>query len=205
MSSFIGHTLTSVGIYATTKEPVKLTRHDILWMGWLICVGQAPDIDYIIPTLRALKNDGLRITHSFVVCMVLPLLTVLALSRLNLTKETRRLYNIQVCLAGLSHIVLDMLVGVLPLPLLWPFTTHRFRLPFGILPSAPAFRLDNIYMYRNLLMEVGVLAPLFVGIYLARFSHTRFAALSGWKRTVSIGILGLCSFGFMGWALTLAR
>jgi hypothetical protein len=95
---------------------------------------------------------------------------------------------------------MDMLVGVWPLPLLWPFTDARFALPFGILPSAPSFRLDNPYMYRNLLMEVGILIPLYAGVYLLRFGKG-----AGWKRYGSIAVLWLCSVGFMGWAFTLAR
>lgn len=171
-------------------------------MGWLAFVAQAPDLDYIIPPLRALRmsmDNGLRITHSIVGCLVFPLLTILVLSRLNLKPGVRRRHSLQVCLAGLSHIVLDTLVGVGGLPILWPFTSHRFSLPFGVLPSAPAFRLNNFYMYRNVLMEVGVLGPLFTGIYLARFSR-----IAGWKQYVTAG-LWLCSLGFMGWASTLAR
>ncbi len=203
MSSFIGHTLTSLGVYVTTQPPQKPAWRDLLWLGWLTFVALAPDLDYVIPALYALRTsmeDGLRITHSLVGCLVFPLLTLPALVWLKLTWETRRLYIIQVFLAGLSHIVMDMLVGVWPLPLLWPFTDARFALPFGILPSAPSFRLDNPYMYRNLLMEVGILIPLYAGVYLLRFGKG-----AGWKRYGSIAVLWLCSVGFMGWAFTLAR
>ncbi|HNT76638.1 MAG TPA: metal-dependent hydrolase [Anaerolineae bacterium] len=203
MSSFIGHTLTSLGVYATTQSPQKPAWRDLLWLGWLTFVALAPDLDYVIPALYALRasmEDGLRVTHSLVGCLVFPLLTLPVLMRLKLTQETRRRYVIQVFLAGLSHIVLDMLVGVWPLPLLWPFTSRRFALPFGILPSAPSFRLDNPYMYRNLLMEVGILIPLYAGVYLLRFGKG-----AGWKRYGSIAVLWLCSVGFMGWAFTLAR
>ena len=200
MSSFIGHTLTGLGVYATTKSPKKLALRDLLWLGWLTFVAVAPDVDYILPALRTLKDSGLRVTHSIVGCLVFPLLTLPVLMRLNLKRETRRLYITQVFLAGLSHIVMDTLVGVWPLPLLWPFTSRRFGLPFGLLPSAPAFRLDNPYMYRNLLMEIGIFIPLYAGIYLLRFGKG-----SGWKRYSSIAVLWLCAASFMGWASTLAR
>lgn len=202
MSSIIGHTITGLSIYATTQPPKKLAWRDVLWPAWLIVVALAPDLDYIFPSLyvRRASVGVLRITHSFVGCLVLPVLTLIVLSRLKLARETRRLYAFQVILAGLSHLAMDMLVGVASLPLLWPFTEQRFRLPFGILPSAPSFRLDNVYLYRNLFMEAGVLVPLYAGIYLARF-----AKLDGQKRTIGSAVLWLCSLGFMGWASTLAR
>jgi len=207
MSSIIGHTLTGLGIYATTQPPKKLTWRDValcdlLWSGWLIFVALAPDLDYIFPSLyvRRASMGVLRITHSLVGCLVFPVLTFFVLSRLKLAREARQLYAVQVVLAGLSHLVMDMLVGVASLPLLWPFTERRFRLPFGVLPSGPSYRLDNVTMYRNLLMEVGVVVPLYAGIYLARF-----AKLDRRKRSIGIAALWLCSLGFMGWAYTLAR
>lgn len=207
MSSFIGHALTGLGVYATIRAAGKpalrdLALRDLFWPAWLIFVALAPDLDYFFPSLyvRDASAGILRLTHSLVGCLLFPLLTCLVLWRLKLTRETRRLYAVQVVLVGLSHLVMDMLVGVASLPLLWPFTEQRFRLPFGILPSGPAFRLDNVYMYRNLLMEVGVLVPLYAGIYLARF-----AKLDGRKRSIGVAALWLCSLGFMGWASTLAR
>jgi inner membrane protein len=202
MSSLVGHTLTSLGVYATTQPPKKLALRDLLWLSWLIFMAIAPDLDYVFPSLlmRRASPGVLRVTHSFVGCLVFPLLTLFVLSRLKLARETRQLYAVQVVLAGLSHLAMDMLVGVSALPLLWPFTEQRFKLPFGVLPSAPSFRLDNVYMYRNLLMEVGVLVPLYAGIYLVRRAN-----LGGWKRSIGIAVLWLCSLGFMGWASTLAR
>ncbi len=209
MSSPIGHALAGLGIFVTgagfppAAVPRKPAPRNFLWAAWLAFVALVPDLDYLIPVLYALRaslDDGLRITHSVVGCLVFPLLTALALSRLKLTPATRRGYGIQVCLAGLSHIVLDLLVGVWPLPLLWPFTAYRFKLPFGILPSAPSFRFDNFYMYRNHLIEFGVIIPLFAGIYLARFSKRPTL-----KRYACIAALWLCSTGFMVWAFTLAR
>jgi len=121
LSSFIGHTLTSIGIAATTQRQEKPTALSILWLGWLCFIGLAPDMDYFVPPLYALRaslEDGVRITHSVVGALFFPLLTLLVLSRLHLKQETFRIYGIQACLAGLSHIVMDLLVGVWPLPLL---------------------------------------------------------------------------------------
>ncbi|MBN2004866.1 MAG: metal-dependent hydrolase [Anaerolineae bacterium] len=203
MSSFVGHALAGLGVHVTSQPLQKPALRDLLWPGWLVFVSLAPDLDYLIPTLYALRaslDGGLRITHSLAGCLVFPILTILALSRLKLKPATRRLYGIQVCLAGLSHVAMDMLVGVWPLPLLWPFTARRFELPFGVLPSAASFRLDNVYLYRNLLIELGVIVPLFSGVYLARFSK-----LPALKRYGCAAALWLCSVGFMVWAFTLAR
>mgnify|MGYP000918379240 CR=1 FL=1 len=207
MSSFIGHAISGLGVYVTTraaKEPAlrDLALRDLFWPAWLVFVAMAPDLDYVFRSL-CMRRDAigvLRITHSLVGGLVFPALTLLALSRLKMARDTRWLYAVQVVLAGLSHLAMDMLVGVASLPLLWPFTTQRFKMPFGVLPSGPAFRLDNVYMYRNLLMEVGVLIPLYAGIYLARF-----AKFDGRKRSIGVAVLWLCSLGFMGWAFTLAR
>lgn len=202
MSSFIGHTLSGLGVWAVTQPPKRPALRDFVWLGWVTLVALAPDLDYIFPALyvRRASMGVLRVTHSFVGCLVFPILTLIVLWRLKLTRETRRLYAVQVVLAGLSHLAMDLLVGVASLPLLWPFSEQRFRLPFGVLPSGPAFRLDNVYMYRNLLMEVGALVPLYAGIYMARF-----ARFDGWKRSIGVASLWLCSLGFMGWAFTLAR
>jgi membrane-bound metal-dependent hydrolase YbcI (DUF457 family) len=203
LSSFIGHTLTSIGIATTTQRPEKPTALSVLWLGWLCFIGLAPDMDYFVPPLYALRaslEDGVRITHSVVGALFFPLLTLLVLSRLRLKQETLRLYSIQACLVGLSHIVMDLLVGVWPLPLLWPFTSHLFKLPFGILPSAPSFHLENPYMYRNVTMEVGIFVPLYAGIYVMRYTH-----LPRWARVTCMSVLWACSAGFMAWAYTLPR
>ena len=202
MSSIIGHTLTGLGVYATTRPQKKSMLRDWLWSGWLVFVAVAPDLDYIFRSV-CMRRDAtgvLRITHSLVGCLIFPLLTFFVLWRLKLAGEIRRLFAFQVVLTGLSHLAMDLSVGVSALPLLWPFTAQRFKLPFGVLPSGPAFRLDNVFMYRNLLMEVGVLVPLYAGIYLARR-----AKLDGRRRSFGIAVLWLCSLGFMGWAFTLAR
>jgi len=207
MSSFIGHALTGLGVYTSTQPVEKTTQRnlslrDLLWPAWLVFVALAPDLDYIFRSLHVWSDSMgyVRVTHSFVGCLAFPLLTLPVLSRLKLARETRRLCAVQVVLAGLSHLAMDLLVGVASLSLLWPFTERRFRLPFGILPSGPAFRLDNFYMYRNLLIEVGALVPLYAGIYLARL-----AKLDGRKRRIGVAALWLCSLAFMGWSFTLAR
>jgi membrane-bound metal-dependent hydrolase YbcI (DUF457 family) len=202
MSSFIGHSLTTLGIYANSRHSAK---PEIIasgfWVGWLFLVSLAPDLDYIIPCLRALRlSSGLRITHSIASSLVLPVFTSLALAALKIEQRTWRVYSRQVFLVGISHVLMDLLVGVFPLPLLWPFSTQVYRLPFGILPSAPAFRLDNYYMYRNVLIEVGILVPLYTGLYLAK----HFKMSTWWQKAILV-VLECSSLAFMYWGYTLAR
>ncbi len=201
MSSFIGHTLNTLGIYVNKQSsPERMAwRWALLWLGWLGFVGLAPDLDYVIPQLYATRlsmETDLRITHSWVGTLFFPLLTMVVLTQLPLQRETKRALSVQVILVGLSHSILDLLVGVWPLPLLWPFSATRFKLPFGILPSAPAFRLDNPYMYRNVFMELGIFLPLYGGLYLWRH---------GARYKIGAVLLWLCAAICMGWAFTLAR
>ncbi|HOV49044.1 MAG TPA: metal-dependent hydrolase [Anaerolineae bacterium] len=203
MSSLIGHTLNTVGIYANSQQP-EMERSSrwwsLLWLGWLGFVGLAPDLDYVIPQLyvtrHSIETDP-RITHSLMGALLFPLLTMAALAALPLQHQTRRALDMQVTLVGLSHITLDMLVGVWPLPLLWPFSAARFKLPFGILPSAPTLRLDNPYMYRNILMELGIFVSVYGGVYLWRRTSNRSKA--------GAVLLWTCAGSFMAWAFTLTR
>lgn len=101
----------------------------------------------------------------------------------------------QVILAGLSHLLLDLLVGVTPLPLFWPLSNLTMRLPFGLLPSAGRIQLTNPYFYRNLLIELGILLPL--SWLLLKLPHSQ-------KRPIQIALL-LISLSFMFWASQLTR
>lgn len=106
----------------------------------------------------------MRITHSIVFSLIPSVLIIVALLLLRIKNAVS--YILPTILAGLSHLILDLLVGVTPLPLLFPFSYQQFNLPFGILPSAGKIALDNYYFYRNLYLEIGVLIPLFSCLYL---------------------------------------
>jgi hypothetical protein len=81
--------------------------------------------------------------------------------------ERLKFHSLQLILAGLSHLVLDLAVGVTALPLLYPFSHETFKLPFGILPSAGKIQINNYLAYRNLFIEIGVIIPIFLIFYLA--------------------------------------
>ena len=220
MSSFISHSLAAMGVYsfARPRQRSLCPAQSIgqkLWLGWLVAIASLPDIDYLIPALQSSAHQGARITHSIGVSLLLPVLTIVVLRVWGTRRQGRnapmvqipiaqipmdRIAMVQLVGAGLSHLVLDLLVGVKPLPLLWPLSTHPFRLSFGILPSAGRLVLSNYYFYRNLVIEMGVLLPLFYGLHLIR--QRAFRTL---RQRVAIALLFLCSASFMYWAACLPR
>jgi membrane-bound metal-dependent hydrolase YbcI (DUF457 family) len=170
-----------------------------MWLGWLVVLASAPDIDYVVPALASPAHHGSRITHSIALSLLLPLSSVGALYFVKNLKSQRRLLSVCAVLAGLSHLILDFLVGVTPLPLLWPLGSTAFSSPVGILPSAGRIQLSNYYLYRNALIEVGVLAPLF---YVAR---ELYLGESGTRNRARLLILLLVAGCFAVWSVSLSR
>ncbi len=201
MSSFIGHSLAALCVFSSEKLSASNSLKK-WWWGWLIVIASAPDIDHIFRSfiLTVYPDEKIRITHSILGSLMLPFGTILLLTILGFKGSSRTRLSVQVIIAGLSHLVLDLLTGVNELPLLWPFNLANFKLTFGLLPSAGKVSLLNYYLYRNLFIEIGVLAPLFYSIYLIRhnYSVTRLEKLR------IIGLL-LTSSCFMFWSFSLSR
>ena len=153
MPSCIGHALTGTVIALYERRPIPW-----LWLSWLIFLVGFPDIEYLALWFFGV-NFPIRYSHSLVVCTFLPLFTTLWLWRRPMRERGFRVA--QTFAAGWSHPVLDLLTGVSTLPLFWPLSDTSFRLPFGILPSAGRLYWDNVYLYRNLGIELGILAPLY--------------------------------------------
>ncbi len=195
MSSFIGHSLAAVTIsYLDKRESID--KPSIVWQIWLICTALAPDIDYLIVRLQSSSN-GVRITHSLIVSLIIPLLTIMVLIIIERNKSRWVILSGQVALAGLSHVLLDLLVGVTPEPVLWPISSIAIKLPLGILPSAGKIDLKNYYFYRNLLIEGGILIPI---------SCLIISVKNGYKlsRWVSLTLIGVLIF-FLAWSTNLPR
>jgi hypothetical protein len=69
MSSFIGHSLAAFSTYSVEKQPPS--PHKIYWLGWLIIIASAPDIDHIIRTLHLRsQHQDIRITHSILLSLL---------------------------------------------------------------------------------------------------------------------------------------
>jgi inner membrane protein len=199
MSSFLGHSLAAYTLLSLDRRQWPSARRRAMWLGWLVVLASAPDVDYLVPALGSPAHQGSRITHSIAFSLILPLSSLGVLYFVKGLKSQRRLLGICAVLAGLSHLILDFLVGVTPLPLLWPLGSTAFSSPIGILPSAGRIQLSNYYLYRNLLIEVGVLAPIFYvarGLYLGE---------SGIRNKARMLILLLVAGCFMVWSVSLSR
>ena len=195
MSSFIGHGLAAVGIGIGFSEKTQF-KQKWAWQGFLILCSYAPDIDYIVPSLDSLHNDDLRITHTIVFSLLLPIFGTFYL----FVFDRKNVFwgGVQASLAGLSHLLLDLLVGSRQAdPLLYPLIAETFRLPFGVLPSAAKVSFSNYYFYRNLLIECGILIPTFLLI----FQISKRIKLS--KISIVLSIIGLLIF--LIWSINLAR
>ena len=199
MSSFFGHSLAAYSLASAARYQQEPSSPRFVWAGWLIVLASAPDADYLIPGLNSRAHHGLRITHSVAFSLVLPLCTAVALCLTS--RDGRKLRSLSVCaaLAGLSHLVLDFFVGVTPLPLLWPFSAATFASPAGVLPSAGRVQLSNYYFYRNLVIEMGVLAPV---LYVARGVYC--GTIGGQNRARIIVLLTIAGC-FIAWSLSLSR
>ena len=195
MSSFIGHSLIAVTAFKFGDKDNR--RNGFIWLGWLIVCALAPDIDYLFKTLQSTSNNGIRITHSIAVSLILPVITIIFLS-LRKNRKDIKASSIQVIIAGLSHLILDMMVGVTPEPLFWPLSNVAIKLPVGILPSAGSPSIFNYYFYRNLVIELGILGPV---CWLLLISGGGISKINKFKIAVLLIILLSCLF----WSLSLKR
>ena len=200
MSSFIGHSLTAVGIGIAFNSPRQPLLYRLGWFFWLIIISSFPDLDHYIPWLHQSAHDQTRITHSLAFALILPICTIFILTIMGVRGRQLKLYSLQVILAGLSHIILDLLVGVVGIPLFYPFSRQNIKLPWGILPSAGKIDLSNYYLYRNLLIEMGVLLPFFVLVTIRRYH-----LLQTPQARVAIVSLIFTSVCFIFWGYNLSR
>lgn len=156
MSSIVGHGLAGVAVYLACN---RAEDRRALWaLPAFVFLAVCPDLDYLaIWWWHA--QPALRLTHTLPFAMAASLLMWALTARL----RTESLANVPfpaLLLASVSHPLLDLLVGAHGLPLLWPFVDLQVALPFGLLPSAGRLAFGNYYLWRNLLIEIGILAPL---------------------------------------------
>lgn len=159
MSSSIGHSLIAISIQRAT-EPIGTNAKVVTSFWWALClviVANLPDVGKVLEHVRGIRPE---ITHSLVFALVLPMLLLPLVYRAVEGRE-RMVAIVQLFAASLSHIVADFWVGVNSYPLLWPFSNLPVCPPFGFLPSSPGISLFNLYLYRNLAIELAILLPLF--------------------------------------------
>jgi inner membrane protein len=199
VSSFFGHSLAAYALASAVRQNPASPSGRLRWAGWLIVIASTPDLDYLIPALGSTAHDGVRITHSIAFSLILPLCTIGALYLTSSPDRQRRSLGVCALLAGLSHLALDFLVGVTPLPLLWPLSSAAFTSPVGVLPSAGRMHVSNYYLYRNLLIEIGVLAPV---LYVARVLYRGEIGVENRTRIIVSLLIAGC---FIAWSVGLSR
>lgn len=157
MSSIIGHGLAGAAVFLACN---RARDRRALWaLPAFVFLAVCPDLDYFAIWWWHAQS-ALRLTHTLLFAVA----TSLLMWGLMTPLRARSLANVPflaLLLASVSHPLLDLLVGSHGLPLLWPFTDRQVALPFGLLPSAGRLALDNYYLWRNLLIELGILVPLF--------------------------------------------
>lgn len=191
MSSIVGHLLagTSCHLLLLQRETPRPAGR---WMLALL-LAIAADFDYLPAWCCGLKMVP-RYSHSLGFSFGIGLLAWWLLRRSAGWRDDTML--LPLCLlAPLSHLLLDLLVGVQAKPVLWPLFAEPLVLPFGILPSAGALYWRNVLLWRNLLIELGVLLPAAILLL-----HSRLR-LSRWE---SLFCLACCSM-FAGWGWLLSR
>ncbi len=138
-----------------------------------VALAVGPDLDYFAVWFFDYAADP-RFSHSLLLAAGAALLVKLTLSRFEATK----LKLSWLLAAGMSHALLDFLVGAHPVPLFWPFYGGVSN-PIGVLPSAGSLAFGNFYLWRNLLIEMGVLGPVFA-LLVAASGRRRFRELLSW-------------------------
>jgi membrane-bound metal-dependent hydrolase YbcI (DUF457 family) len=160
MSSFVGHGLVAAAVAAARRRAQPSRGVWLGWTAWLVAVAWFPDLDYAVPALRSGAHDGARVTHSLTFALLLPAVTCLALAIAGIRARRLADLTLQAVGAGVSHVVLDFLVGVTPQALFWPISDVAVAAPVGVLPSAGTPSPANPHFLRNLAIELGVLVPL---------------------------------------------
>jgi membrane-bound metal-dependent hydrolase YbcI (DUF457 family) len=122
----------------------------------------APDFDYFALWIFGIHYYP-RFTHSLLSCVSIAVATYVLLRVLK-PYSRAGIGLTGLIAAACSHPLLDLLVGVHPVPVLWPFAKRELWSPFGLLPSAGGLDPRNFYLWRNLLVELGVLLPFLAGV-----------------------------------------
>lgn len=165
-----------------------------LWTALVFIVTAiAPDLDYLAVWLFEYAARP-RFSHSLLFALVVMLLVWHVTSRWSRMK----LHPVWLLCAAVSHALMDFLVGAHPVPLFWPLSAG-VAMPVGLLPSAGALDPGNIHLWKNLLIELGVLGPVF-SLAVATSRRGPMRAIAAW--VIPIAPLWL---GFVGWSLALGR
>jgi inner membrane protein len=146
-------------------------------LGLLVLLAILPDFDYFAFWIFGIDTEP-RFTHSLLFALCTSSAAWLAVRGRG---ENLAFPFWVLGVAACSHPILDLLVGVHPVCVLWPLPLAEWQSPIGLLPSAGSLNPANFYFWRNLLIETGVLAPLFT-LYVAlrrKVASRRVALVAG--------------------------
>lgn len=190
MSSLVGHATAGFTVFLCCHHARGASKRvAVMYVLLAICA----DVDYLAVWGLGYSAHP-RVTHSILFALVASLLARTALR----SRDSTTVPIAGLLIAGLSHPILDLLVGAHGIPMLWPWRTE-VSLAIGVLPSAGTLDPTNYFLWRNLLIELGILLPFFaLLIALAR----RAAFRTTWKRGVLIAPLWLA---FVAWSMMLPR
>ncbi len=160
MSSFIGHALIGSALFA--REHKIDSPRALLLCFFIAGLAVSPDVDYIIRWIFHYRIQP-RYTHSIGYCLAMALIAW-AMKASVCRNLLAIIPTALLFLAPFSHLLLDLMVGVYPMPLFYPLTAKVIVMPFGVLPSAGKLQLTNYYLWRNLFIELGILMPIAVVI-----------------------------------------
>jgi inner membrane protein len=173
MSSLIGHLSAGAAVYFGQALPGIAQKRWALSVFMLLAV--LPDFDYFALWIFKVSAEP-RFTHSLMFCLAASTLVWLCIPFREAGRKPATFLALS--LASCSHLLLDFLVGVHPVPILWPLPFPDIQSPIGLLPSAGHLSPTNYYLWRNLTIECGVLFPAFAFLVAVR----KFALTSVVKR-----------------------
>ena len=192
MSSFVAHMLVGASCFVLARPKTFRQAMPLVLIAGLL--GLSPDIDYLLLWLIDWRPDP-RITHSLVFVSILSLLAWAAVKMVSADKADFRLLLIFFA-ASISHLVLDALVGGTNNPIAWPFISEGFSSPVGVLPSAGKPNLFNLYFWRNLLIEIGIIVPVLAFGY--SMVQTNRSAFFTCKVLTGLGVFLISLYGSLG-------
>ena len=196
MSSLIAHLAAGATAYAC-RSPRELRAFDAPLLAACIALAVLPDLDYLLWWGAGMQLEP-RVTHSLGFAAASAGLAWALLSLPSSSRQRTRTAAPILFAAAASHELLDFLVGVHPSPWLWPFTSATFVSAVGLLPSAGRLDFANPYLWRNLLIEAGVLGPAMLALCAVLRPRWRL------QRPVQLG-LAVVAAASLCWSLSLPR
>ncbi|TXH66816.1 MAG: metal-dependent hydrolase [Lysobacteraceae bacterium] len=160
MSSFLGHAAVGAATYLARHR--LNDRQALPALPVCVLVAICADFDYLgIWWFGA--HAAARFTHALPFACIIAVVVWMMMRSLPWTSAARMPF-VAWLIAAASHPLLDLAVGAHPLPLFWPFTDSGVSSPIGVLPSAGRLDIANVYLWRNLLLEIGVLLPILASV-----------------------------------------